>query len=180
MSFDRLVDGVDAWASTHARTDVFAQVGPTDRPPSHVPWVRFLRPTEFKARMREAGLVIGHAGMGTILAAMEHGKPLVIMPRRGSLRETRNDHQVATAKQFRDRPGLTVVMDEEELRHHLDTSFAPTGTTPISPVAPPAMIDAISQLVKVGIRPRPGALGVTGRPATEASRPSSGGVSSSR
>ena len=46
--------------------------------------------------------IVAHAGMGTILTALEIGKPLLVMPRRAALGEHRNDHQLATARRFAD------------------------------------------------------------------------------
>ena len=46
--------------------------------------------------MDAAAAIVAHAGMGTILTALETGKRLLVMPRRAALGEHRNDHQLAT------------------------------------------------------------------------------------
>jgi UDP-N-acetylglucosamine transferase subunit ALG13 len=120
MPFDRLIKGVDEWAGRRGVSDVFAQIGPTDFRPRHVQWAKFLEVGEFNARMNQARVVVAHAGMGSILTALEMGKPILVMPRRGSLRETRNDHQVATAKRFVELGRVAVAFDEEELSVRLD------------------------------------------------------------
>lgn len=147
MPFDRLVGAVDAWALASGREDVFAQVGPTTRPPLHMAWTTFMSPNEFRRRMQDATVVVGHAGMGTILSAMQYGKPLVMMPRRGSLRETRNEHQVATAEQFDGRPGITVALDEHELLLRLNALDDLTASSPISPVATGELLTALRSLI---------------------------------
>jgi UDP-N-acetylglucosamine transferase subunit ALG13 len=120
MAFDRLVGGVDDWAGARGRKDVFAQVGPTEAPPKHIEWTRFLDPPEFRKRVQEARVIVAHAGMGSILTALEVGKPILVMPRRGDLRETRNDHQVATAERFLSMGRVHVAMDETQLPARLD------------------------------------------------------------
>ena len=95
MAFDRLVRTVDEWAATRGRKDVFAQIGPTEWRPRHIEWVAFLPPEDFRKRVADATMVVAHAGMGSIITALELGKPILVMPRRGHLQETRNDHQVA-------------------------------------------------------------------------------------
>src|SRR5579859_3180811 len=100
MPFDRLVRTVDLWAGRKGRRDVFAQVGPTALSPSNIAYEKFLDPASFRAKVEEASVIIAHAGMGSILTALEAGKPILILPRRGDLKETRNDHQVATAQRF--------------------------------------------------------------------------------
>ena len=120
MSFPRLIDAVDRWALKSDRRDVVAQIGPSADPPEFIRWSRFLAPMQFTEMMNECELVIGHAGIGTIIGALMARKPLIVMPRRGDLNETRNDHQIATARRFAADRDITVAMDEEELTEILD------------------------------------------------------------
>ena len=115
LPFDRLVHTVDQWAMNKGREDVFAQIGDSQRPPGHIQWERFLSPTEFQAKARESDIMIAHAGMGSILTALELGKPIVVMPRRAHLREHRNDHQWATVNRLGGDVGIAIASDEEEL-----------------------------------------------------------------
>lgn len=120
MPFDRLVRAVDEWVGRTGRDDVFAQIGETDLVPAHMAWSRLLTPSEFRQRMEAADLVVSHAGMGTILTALVHAKPILVLPRRGDLRETRNDHQVATARRLGGRGHVAVALDEAELAERLE------------------------------------------------------------
>lgn len=72
-------------------------------------------PEAFEALFTQARLVVAHAGMGSILSAQRWRKPLIIMPRRHDLNEHRNDHQMATARHFDDRPGIQVAWTVEDL-----------------------------------------------------------------
>ena len=92
--------GVDAWTGTRASMPVFAQIGDTRWHPGHMEWTPRLSPCDYRQRLSEADAVVTHAGMGTILTALEFGKPVLVMPRRGELLETRNDHQLGTAAAF--------------------------------------------------------------------------------
>jgi hypothetical protein len=80
--FDRLIRTVDEWAGAHGRADVFAQAGPSDYHSEHIRTERFIDPTEFRKRVEAASLVISHAGMGSIITALELGKRIIVMPRR--------------------------------------------------------------------------------------------------
>jgi UDP-N-acetylglucosamine transferase subunit ALG13 len=120
LPFDRLVREVDQWAKEQGRDDVFAQIGASDSPPEHIRWARFLSPPEFKEKAREADVIIAHAGMGSILTALELGKPIVVMPRRANLGEHRNDHQSATVKHLHGGVDVAVASDEHELAGFLD------------------------------------------------------------
>jgi len=115
LPFDRLVHAVDLWAVGQQRGDVFAQIGKSESPPSHIQWQQFLSPPDFQAKAAEAEVIIAHAGMGSMLTALELQKPIVVMPRRAHLREHRNDHQWATANRLGRNLGVVVAADEAEL-----------------------------------------------------------------
>jgi UDP-N-acetylglucosamine transferase subunit ALG13 len=124
LPFDRLVGAVDRWAATRAGLAVFAQVGPSALRPAAIAWERFVSPAECRERMRAADAIVAHAGMGTILTALELGTPIVVMPRAAALGEHRNDHQLATARRFAEQGSIAVAFDEAQLHAHLDALAA--------------------------------------------------------
>ena len=100
IPFDRIIHAVDRWACARDRQDVFAQIGRGGWQPQFISFAEMLEPAEFRERLTASRIIVGHAGMGTILSALQYSKPILVMPRRGSLGETRNDHQMATARQL--------------------------------------------------------------------------------
>lgn len=120
LTFDRLVSAVDEWAGRRPGRQVFAQIGPTELRPRHIEHAQFISPAECRERMQAASAIVAHAGMGTILTALEMGKPLLVMPRRATLGEHRNDHQLATAHRFAELGAVKVAFDEHELPGRLD------------------------------------------------------------
>lgn len=119
LPFDRLVRTVDEWAAA-SEQEVFAQTGRTGCKLVNIKHQDFLPPEQFKEKFVAADFIVAHAGMGTIIAALEMGKPILIMPRRANLGETRNDHQAATAKRFLAQNYVSVAFDEKELLTKLD------------------------------------------------------------
>ena len=113
MSFDRMIEWVDEWAIAEGRNDVVAQIGPSDFEPRAVKVLPFMAPPEFRERMASADAIIAHAGMGSILNALELAKPIVVIPRLSRLGETRNEHQVGTAKRLSEE-GLVLTADTPE------------------------------------------------------------------
>ena len=73
--------------------------------------------------------MISHAGMGSIITALELGKRIIVMPRRANLGEHRNDHQLATAKRLSEQGRIMVAFTEQELVDKLDQLqvFDPTN-----------------------------------------------------
>jgi UDP-N-acetylglucosamine transferase subunit ALG13 len=150
MPFDRLVRAVDLWAGRCGRGDVFAQIGPTEWRPRNIGWATFLSPAEFRARVEASTLLIAHAGMGSILTALELGKPILVMPRRGALMETRNDHQVATARLFAQQGRIAVAMDESDLAHRLESMQSVSAAPPISRFASPELLSCVRSFIAGG------------------------------
>ncbi len=147
MAFDRMIKAVDEWAGREGRTDVFAQIGPAEYTPRHVAHTGFLEPPQFAERAKAASVIVAHAGMGSIITALTMGKPILVMPRLGDLRETRNDHQVATAKRLSELGKVAVAMDERELIERLDRLDELTSTGALGPYAQDSLIAAVRNVV---------------------------------
>ncbi|QXQ05244.1 glucuronosyltransferase [Sphingosinicellaceae bacterium] len=134
LPFDRLVRAVDAWAGAHPETPVLAQIGRGKFEPVHARFVRLMPPDEYGRIVAGAELFIAHAGMGSIITAIEAGKPLLMLPRLQSLGEHNTDHQLATVRNVGDRPGLHHVDSDAELGAAIDRLLA-TGSAAPAPIA---------------------------------------------
>lgn len=147
LSFDRLVGAVDAWAARSGQA-VFAQVGPSTTRFEHIETAPFLTPDETAGRVREASLVVAHAGMGTIFTSLAARRPLIVLPRSAELGEHRNEHQMATARRLGERGIVTVAWDVDELEARLD-SFEDVGVAPpIGDHAESRLLDAVRDFLK--------------------------------
>jgi len=153
--FDRLVRAVDEWAGEVGRTDVFAQVGRSTFRPNHVKSIPFLKPAEFERCVRSARAVVSHAGTGTILTALLHGKPVLVMPRLAALRERRDDHQLATARHLSVQGRVGVAFNEDELRSCLERIDQWPARACIGPYAQPTLIAAVREFIDRRSRRRP-------------------------
>jgi UDP-N-acetylglucosamine transferase subunit ALG13 len=149
LPFNRMVRVLDAWAQATGRNDVFAQIGETDWQPTHIAWSKFLQPPEFARRFAEADVVVAHAGMGTILSALQWEKPVLVMPRRASLGEQRNEHQLATASHLSELGKINVAMDETELRAKLDDLGKLRPREKIGAYASDSLIVALREFIEL-------------------------------
>lgn len=125
LPFDRLTRAMDQWCAgiPSGSVRVFGQIGPilgSNHTPKHFEWTEFLAPDEFGKRFEAATHIVAHAGMGTIISAMVAGKPIAILPRRKALGEQRNDHQVATVRNFVSRPQIFCAEQAHDLPLALD------------------------------------------------------------
>lgn len=130
LPFDRLIEIVDRVAPGLGEP-VVAQTGRGEFRPRNMEWHAAIPASRFETLIRDARLIVAHAGIGTVLMAQKHLKPLILFPRRASLGEHRNEHQTATAAALEDRPGIYVARSEEELtdmlRRPLDPPLASQG-----------------------------------------------------
>lgn len=146
--FDRLISAVDEWSMRRERSDVFAQIGKAKYTPKHIRFTDFLDPLEFRRLVEEAQLVVAHAGIGSIVSALESGKPIVVMPRRAQFREQRNDHQAATARNFESKGPVIVAYDEKSLPEKLDYALTLGNTERIKMEASPQLIATIRSFLE--------------------------------
>lgn len=146
--FDRLIRAIDEWAATRGRADIFAQIGPSDFRPEHIRSAPFVGADEFRQHVEGASLIIAHAGMGSIITALELSKRIVVMPRRADLGEHRNDHQIATARRLSENGRILTAMDRRELHEKLDELQNPTASERLSSETSPDLIRAIRTFIE--------------------------------
>jgi UDP-N-acetylglucosamine transferase subunit ALG13 len=134
MPFDRLVQAMDAWAAANPAVPVEIQIGKGAYEPVHAKWVRKLPVDQYRGKVAGCALFVAHCGMGSIITAIEQGKPLLMLPRLQALGEHNTDHQLATAVHVGSRPGLHVAADAQDLQARASALLGNSG-------APPAPID---------------------------------------
>ncbi len=116
LPFDRLVKSVDDAVSQNGfKEEIFAQIGKSSYQPHNFGGVSFLEKGLFDKYYCQASGIISHAGMGTIIMALDNAKPLLVMPRLTKYGEVVNDHQVAIARKFEELGHLLAAYDAEEL-----------------------------------------------------------------
>ena len=119
--FDRLVKSVDEFVGSNGLDEeIFAQIGNSTYQPQNFKAVASLDKNLFDKYLRDASCIISHAGMGTITMALEHQKPLLVLPRRQKYKEVVNDHQVAIAKKFEQLGHLLVAYETEQIPEKLE------------------------------------------------------------
>jgi UDP-N-acetylglucosamine transferase subunit ALG13 len=115
IPFDRFIEAIDEIAVLINET-IIVQTFKGKYQPKCVQTVNFLNPNDFKNFIDKARLIVSHAGMGSILSALEYEKPIIIFPRLASLGEHRNDHQIATAMKMNELGYVYVAYDKKQLK----------------------------------------------------------------
>lgn len=129
--FERLVQAIDEMFGDGLIDEaVFGQIGESSYKPRNFVSVVSLEKEVFDRHFMEASCIISHAGMGTIIMALENEKPLLVMPRIKKYGEVVNNHQVAIAKKFEERGHILAAYETRDLPQKIDAlkSFVPRPT----------------------------------------------------
>ena len=114
--FDRLVQAVDDIAGNGLiDEEIFAQIGKSSYKPQNFAFANSLDKKLFDNCVRKASTMISHAGVGTIMAALDNKKPLIVMPRLKKYGEVVNNHQFEIARKFEELGHVITAYNEEDL-----------------------------------------------------------------
>jgi beta-1,4-N-acetylglucosaminyltransferase len=110
--FDRLMRAVDA-----LRTDeeLVVQTGLSTVVPARATTVPFMPYDRLVELVRDARLLVTHAGVGTILTALLNGVKPIVVPRLEAFGDAVDDHQLELAERLETLGLVHVVRDEREL-----------------------------------------------------------------
>ena len=152
--FERLIRAMDAWAAANpgAAEGMLAQIGDGGYEPRHMRWERSLEREAYGRAVAAASLVVAHAGMGSVITAGEHGKPIVLLPRRAAQGEHTNDHQVDTARWLRTLPGVHVADTEADLPARIAAALAGGAAVTLGAEAPPAFLARLRAFAEGRVR----------------------------
>lgn len=114
MDFARLIHKMDDIARDTGER-VVIQTGLAETVAEHCETFAFKPRDEVLELQREARVIVCHAGVGSILDALEARKPFVVVPRRKGLGEHVNDHQLDIAHAVERRGWCRTVLDIDDL-----------------------------------------------------------------
>jgi len=112
--FVRLIKKMDEIAG-RLDEEVIMQIGTVPYEPQHAKHFNHTSYQESLSYFRNASLVVGHGGAGTILNALRFNVPIVVVPRGQHYGEHFDDHQMELAQRLGSHELIKVVYDVEEL-----------------------------------------------------------------
>ena len=124
--FDRLIKEMDGIAG-RVDEEVIMQIGETTYEPKNAKYFRFASKEKMDRLYEDARVVVCHAGVGSILTALERGKPIIAVPRREKYGEHVDDHQLDIAGEMEKEGRIMVVCDVGELEGALGGVSAASG-----------------------------------------------------
>lgn len=130
LPFPRLIKILDELAP-ELNESIIAQVGNCSYVAQNIQVETSFSPTQFNVLLRDARVIVAHAGIGSVLSARRAGKPIILFPRLAKHGEHRNDHQLATVQQLAGRRGIYSASNKSEVSNLLRKGdlAAPDGST---------------------------------------------------
>ena len=129
FSFHRLVQAMDelAGAGAFAGEPMFIQSGSSSYEPQHASFEPFLSFPVMRERIREAKVVVSHAGAGSSLFCLQSGKRPIVVPRLKVFGEHVDDHQLAFAERLHLQGLVRCVRDVESLEQEVREKLSDEG-----------------------------------------------------
>ncbi len=146
LPFDRLVRLVDEWAGLHPGVEVFAQIASGSYIPGHMEYVDYLKEHHYAEVFKKAEVILAHAAMGSVISSLIASKPVIAFPRKASLGEHRNEHQLATCRKITQLKGCYVAYEQEELFATLNKMSSLEGGS-IAPYANDDLLETIDNFI---------------------------------
>jgi UDP-N-acetylglucosamine transferase subunit ALG13 len=128
--FDRLLSAV---SSLETDEELVVQRGPSEVPFDRGRVIDFLSFDELNDLVREATTVISHAGVGSIMVALSHGKRPIVVPRLERYGEAVDDHQLQVAELLDTAGRVTVVRDLADLTDLVKSTSGADGDEGLAP-----------------------------------------------
>jgi UDP-N-acetylglucosamine transferase subunit ALG13 len=112
FQFDRLLRALDGLPGDE---ELVIQCGKASFRPARAVWFDQLSYEDLVDRVQRARVVVCHAGVGSVLTALEHGRRPVVVPRLHAHGEAVDDHQLPFARRLAQAGLLTLVEDLDAL-----------------------------------------------------------------
>ena len=120
--FKRLLEAVD---KLDINDKIIAQTGSTEFKSDKVEIHKYLSQRKFNQYMKDADMIITHAGVGTIIAGLKLHKKMIVAARRAEYKEHVNNHQMQILEAFSKDGYILPLYDFEDLPKLIKTEFIP-------------------------------------------------------
>jgi UDP-N-acetylglucosamine transferase subunit ALG13 len=151
--FDRLLRALDALPGDEP---LVVQHGPSPVRPRGATCVDYFPFEELAGLIRDARVVVMHAGVGSAIAALVNGKRPIVVPRLARYGEAVDDHQLPFGRRLHEAGLVELVEDPAELPEAVGRHGA-SDAVELRPNS--RLVDELRSYIGARARPRSGARG---------------------
>ena len=126
-AFDRLLRAVEAMNLDEA---VVVQHGPSTVRPTGAKCVDYVSFEQFVELVREARIVVTHAGVGSILITLMNGKRPFVVPRLARFGEHVDDHQIELGRRLGEIGVVELIEDPSQLEKAIRSDSSNGSSAP--------------------------------------------------
>jgi UDP-N-acetylglucosamine transferase subunit ALG13 len=144
LDFPRLIRAADRYA-LQTEEEVIIQIGMGNIIPTAATLFDFKPRNEILDIQREARIIVTHAGIGSVIDALQMEKPLIVVPRLKKFGEHNTDHQLELARAIHKRGWGVSMEDIDDLTGRLDDP--PPAYKNYQP-AKQSLINAVSENIR--------------------------------
>lgn len=120
--FDRLMDAILSSKSVEQH-DFYMQLGYTVGDfGEKVHYQQYYLEEELLEEIEKADIVITHAGVGSIVAALKLNKRTIVVPRLGKYKEQNNDHQIQIMNRYKENGYIIALEDLSKLDETIENA----------------------------------------------------------
>ena len=120
--FKRLLDAVE---KLDIDEKIVAQIGSTDFKSEKMELHKFMSKDEFDNYMKEARIIITHAGVGTIIEGLKLHKKMIVSARKKEYKEHVSNHQEQILKLFSEDGYILALDNFDDLEKLINKDFIP-------------------------------------------------------
>lgn len=120
--FKRLLDAVE---KLDIDEKIVAQIGSTDFKSEKMELHKFMSKDEFDNYMKEARIIITHAGVGTIIEGLKLHKKMIVSARKKEYKEHVSNHQEQILKLFSEDGYILALDNFDDLEKLINKEFIP-------------------------------------------------------
>ena len=114
--FKRILDLLE---NSDIDDEIIVQSGYTDYDSKRMKILKYVPKDEFHDYLKKADYIICHAGVGTILSALDLNKKILAVPRLAKYGEHVNDHQLQIADAYIQKGYILVLSENDDLKEKL-------------------------------------------------------------
>ncbi len=146
--FDRLLRAVDELPRAEP---LVVQHGPSAIRPADARCLPFVPLDNLAELVREARIVVTHAGVGSILLSLTNGKRPFVVPRLRAFGETVDDHQLESARRFAQAGLVHLVEDPAGLTEALHAAGDGERNAVVASSGEPQLVQELREYLRVTI-----------------------------
>ena len=120
--FPRLLDSIE---KLNIDEKIIAQTGTTDYKSNKMEIHKYLTQDEMLKYMKDARVVITHAGVGTLIQGLKMNKKMIVAARKKEFKEHVNNHQEQILKMFSKNGYILALENFDDLEELINKKFTP-------------------------------------------------------